>query len=62
MNFLDEVPQDWSRPELQALQNLFASAYPDHRVAEHFTATAGLREEDFPECRNMRLTWRERFG
>ncbi len=57
MSFLDDVPQDWSRPELPALRDLFVQAYRRPTVAEDLADASGLVPGTFPYHENMRLTW-----
>ena len=57
MNFLDEVPQDWTRPELPELRDLFVLAYRRPTVAEQLAEAAGIVPGTFPLYDNMRITW-----
>jgi S1-C subfamily serine protease len=57
MTFLDEVPQDWTRPELPQLRDLFVQAYRRRTAAEDLADSAGLVPGMFPERENLRSTW-----
>ena len=57
MSFLDEVPQDWTRPELNVLRDLFVQAYRRPAAAEDLADASGLVPGTYPERENMRLTW-----
>lgn len=57
MSFLDDVPQDWSRPELPALRDLFLEAYDREEAARALAKQAKLVSGTFPERNMMRLTW-----
>lgn len=57
MTFLDDLPQDWTRPELSALRDLFVLAYRRVSAAEDLADDAGIVAGTFPERQNMRLTW-----
>jgi S1-C subfamily serine protease len=57
MSFLDEVPQDWTRPELPALCDLFVQAFRRPAAAEALADAAGIVSGTFPYQENMRLTW-----
>jgi S1-C subfamily serine protease len=59
MTFLDEVPQDWSRPELVELRDLFVLAYRRPTAAEQLADQAGIVPGTFPVHDNMRMTWTE---
>lgn len=58
LSFLDDVPQDWSRPELPALRDLFVEAYDREEAARALARQARLVPGTFPERNNtMWLTW-----
>lgn len=57
MSFLEEVPQDWTRPELPALRDLFVQAYRRPAAAEDLADAAGIVPGTFPYHEDMRLTW-----
>lgn len=57
MSFLDEVPQNWTRPELPELRDLFVQAYRRPTAAEDLADGAGLIPGTFPNRDNMRLIW-----
>src|SRR4029079_5241855 len=59
MSFLDDVPLDWARPEVQQLRDLFVLAYKHPYEAEQLTASAGIAPGTFPTQGNMRNIWRE---
>lgn len=59
MNFLDEHPLDWTRPELMQLRDLFVLAYKRETAAEELAEAAGIVPGTFPNHDNMRTTWRE---
>lgn len=59
MTFLDEVPQDWTRPEFPELRDLFVLAYGRPTVAEQLAKAAGIVPGTFPLHDNMRITWHE---
>jgi V8-like Glu-specific endopeptidase len=59
VTFLDEVPQDWTRPELPELRDLFVLAYRRPAAAEQLSDAAGLVPGTFPLHANMRATWTE---
>ena len=57
MSFLDDVPQDWTQPELPALRDLFVLAYRRLAVAEDLADAAGIVPGTFPYRENIWLTW-----
>ena len=57
MNFLDEAPLDWTRPELVQLRDLFVLAYKRLTAAEQLAESAGIVPGTFPIYDNMRTTW-----
>jgi S1-C subfamily serine protease len=57
MTFLDDVPQDWTRPELHELRDLLVQAYPRRSAAEELADLAGIVPGMFPEAGDMRSTW-----
>jgi Trypsin-like peptidase domain/Effector-associated domain 1 len=57
MSFLDEASQDWTRPELQALRDLFGQAYRRPVAAEDLADASGLVPGTYPDREDMRLTW-----
>jgi S1-C subfamily serine protease len=57
MSFLDDVPQDWTRPQLNELRDLCVLAYRRKASAEHLAESAGILIGTFPELDNMRQTW-----
>jgi S1-C subfamily serine protease len=59
VNFLDEHPQDWTRPELPQLRDLFVLAYKRPSAAEELADSAGIVPGTFPMYPNMRTTWYE---
>jgi hypothetical protein len=59
MSFLDNVPQDWTRPELPELRDLFVLAYRTPTAAEQIADEAGIVPGTFPHHPNMRTTWTE---
>ena len=59
MTFLDEVPQDWSRPELRELRDLFVLAYRRPTVVEQVADAAGIVAGTFPHYPDLRTTWTE---
>jgi Trypsin-like peptidase domain/Effector-associated domain 1 len=59
MSFLDKVPQDWTRPELPELRDLFVLAFRTPTSAEELAEEAGLVPGTFPHHPSMRTTWTE---
>ena len=59
MTFLDEVPQDWTRPELPELRDLLVLAYRRPTTAEQLADTADIVPGMFPLHDNMRSIWTE---
>src|SRR6266568_4343091 len=59
VTYLDDVPLDWSRPELPELRDLFVQAYRRETAAEQLSDEAGILVGTFPHRENMRLTWTE---
>ncbi|MFL6248011.1 MAG: trypsin-like peptidase domain-containing protein [Thermoanaerobaculia bacterium] len=57
MSFLDDVPQDWTRPELPELRDLLVLAYRRPTAAEDLADEVGLVAGTFPNLPNMRATW-----
>jgi V8-like Glu-specific endopeptidase len=57
MNFLDRVPLDYSRPEVNELRDLFVLAYRRQEAAEQLADSAGLVPGMFPLHSNLRLIW-----
>jgi Trypsin-like peptidase domain/Effector-associated domain 1 len=57
MTFLDKLPQDWSRPELNELRDLLVLAYPHSMDAEMLAMDVGLAPGTFPIQQNMRASW-----
>jgi S1-C subfamily serine protease len=59
VNFLDEIPPDWTRPELSELRDVFVLAYARPRAAEQLAEAADIVPGTFPLYNDMRMTWRE---
>src|SRR5215212_3420862 len=59
MSYLTTVPQDWTRPELRELRDLFVLAYRRPSSAEQIADEAGIAPGTFPQLHNMRATWTE---
>jgi len=59
MTFLDTVPQDWTRPELPELRDLFVLAFRTPTSAQELAEEAGLVPGTFPHHPTMRTTWTE---
>jgi hypothetical protein len=59
MNFLNEVPQDWTKPELTELRDLLVLAYRRPSAAEQLADRVGIVPGTFPHFDNMRTTWTE---
>src|SRR5262245_20549142 len=57
MSFLDEASQDWSRPELPTLRDLFVLAFRRLSVVEQLANEAGIVPGTFPIANNLRSTW-----
>lgn len=57
MSFLDEASQDWSRPELPTLRDLFVLAYRRLSAVEQLADEAGIVPGTFPIAGNLRSTW-----
>ncbi len=57
VSFLDDVPQDWTRPELPELRDLLVLAYRRPTAAEDLADEVGLVAGTFPNLPNMRATW-----
>ncbi len=57
MTYLDDVPQDWTRPEYSALRDVLVHAYPRRADAAALAEAAGLVPGTFPERDDMRTTW-----
>lgn len=57
MSFLDDVPQDWKRPELAELRDVAVQAYGRREAVEDLAYSAGLLPGTFPQRDNIRLTW-----
>jgi V8-like Glu-specific endopeptidase len=57
LSFLDDVPQDWTRPELPELRDLLVLAYRRPTAAEDLADEAGIVPGTFPNYPNMRATW-----
>lgn len=57
VTYLDEVPQDWTRPEYSALRDVLVHAYPRRLEAAILADSVGLVPGTFPEHDNMRTTW-----
>src|SRR5688572_17008999 len=59
VSFLDEVPQDWTAPELTELRDLFVLAYRRPTAAEQLADEVGIVAGTFPLLDTMRATWTE---
>ena len=59
MNFLDKVPQNWTRPELPELRDLFVLAFRTPTSAQEIAEEAGIVPGTFPNHPTMRTTWTE---
>jgi Trypsin-like peptidase domain/Effector-associated domain 1 len=59
MTFVDEVPQDWTSPELPELRDLLVLAYRRPTAAEQLADAADIVPGMFPLYDNMRTTWTE---
>jgi Trypsin-like peptidase domain/Effector-associated domain 1 len=57
MSFLDEASQDWSKPELPTLRDLFVLAYLRLSLVEQLADEAGIVPGTFPIADNLRSTW-----
>lgn len=57
MSFLDDVPQDWTRPELPELRDLLVLAYRRPNAAEDLADQAGLVPGTFPNFPTVRAIW-----
>ncbi|MEM7533228.1 MAG: trypsin-like peptidase domain-containing protein [Chloroflexota bacterium] len=57
MNFIDEHPLNFSRPEVIQLRDLFVSSYRRLRAAEQLADDAGIVAGTFPYRDDMRTTW-----
>ena len=57
MSFLDDVPQDWTRPELPELRDLLVLAYRRPTAAEDLADEVGLVAGTFPNLPNVRAIW-----
>jgi S1-C subfamily serine protease len=57
--FLDELPLDWTRPELRELRDLFVLAYRRPTAAEQLAESAAIVPGTFPFHPDMRSTWTE---
>jgi S1-C subfamily serine protease len=57
VSFLTDLPQDWTRPELPTLRDLFVMAYRRPTSAEHLADVAGIVPGTFPYRDTMRQTW-----
>lgn len=59
MSFLDDVPQDWSKPELRAVRDLLVLAYRRVDDAEQLANRSGIVPGTFPFAHNVRSLWTE---
>jgi Trypsin-like peptidase domain/Effector-associated domain 1 len=59
MSVLDKVPQDWTRPELPELRDLFVLAFRTPTSAQQIADEAGIVPGTFPHHPTMRTTWTE---
>jgi hypothetical protein len=56
-SFLDEARQDWSKPELPTLRDLFVLAYDRLPAVVQLADEAGIVPGTFPVADNLRSTW-----
>src|SRR5687768_6833588 len=59
MSFLEKTPQNWGRPELHELRDLFVLAYRSPTAAEQLADEVGLVPGTYPHYPTMRTTWTE---
>lgn len=57
MTFLDELPLDFTRPEVRELEDLLVIAYEERASAKRVAYEAGLPRGTFPDASNARLRW-----